>query len=91
MSTKLQAPSLSLPTSVADYLGSSVFNSELLRIDPTKMEPGATHGTVASVVSDEFRVYTAKEFPGMRASTALLKALRRQGMNVGVKKGSEAR
>ena len=27
----------------------------------------------------------------MRASSALLKALRRQGLNVGVKKGSEAR
>lgn len=30
-------------------------------------------------------------FSGMRASSALLKALRRQGLNVGVKKGSEAR
>ena len=36
-------------------------------------------------------MYTAKDFPGMRASSALLKALRRQGLNVGVKKGSEAR
>jgi hypothetical protein len=35
-------------------------------------------------------VFTAKEFPGMRASSALLKALRKQGLNVAVKKGREA-
>ena len=55
------------------------------------MQQGATHGTVASIVTDVFSVFTAKDFPGMRASSSLLKALRRQGLNVGVKKGSEAR
>lgn len=64
---------------------------KLLRIDPTNMQQGATHGTVASIVTDVFDVFTAKDFPGMKASSALLKALRRQGLNVGVKKGSEAR
>ena len=64
---------------------------KLLRVDPTNMVPGAIHGSVASIVTDVFSVYTAKDFPGMRASSALLKALRRQGLNVGVKKGSEAR
>lgn len=64
---------------------------KLLRIDPYNMQQGAIHGTVASIITDVFNVYTAKDFPGMRASSALLKALRRQGLNVGVKKGSEAR
>lgn len=64
---------------------------KLLRVDPTMMMPGAVHGTVASIVTDIFSVYSAKDFPGMRASSALLKSLRRQGLNVGVKKGSEAR
>lgn len=64
---------------------------KLLRIDPFNMQQGAVHGTVASIITEVFSVYTAKDFPGMRASSALLKALRRQGLNVGVKKGSEAR
>jgi hypothetical protein len=64
---------------------------KLLRIDPFNMQQGAIHGTVASIITDVFSVFTAKDFPGMRASSALLKALRRQGLNVGVKKGSEAR
>lgn len=64
---------------------------KLLRVDPQNMTPGAVHGTVSSIKTDVFSVFTAKDFPGMRASSALLKALRRQGLNVGVKKGSEAR
>jgi hypothetical protein len=64
---------------------------KLLRVDPSNMQQGAIHATVASVITDVFSVFTAKDFPGMRASSALLKALRRQGLNVGVKKGSEAR
>lgn len=64
---------------------------KLLRIDPYNMQQGTIHGTVASIITEVFSVYTAKDFPGMRASSALLKALRRQGLNVGVKKGSEAR
>jgi hypothetical protein len=64
---------------------------KLLRVDPTMMIPGAIHASVGSIVTDIFSVFTAKDFPGMRASSMLLKALRRQGLNVGVKKGSEAR
>lgn len=62
---------------------------KLIRVEPTNMTLGAA--SVASVVTDVFHVYTAKDFPGMRASSDLLKSLRRQGLNVGVKKGSEAR
>ncbi|KAK3671934.1 hypothetical protein LTR78_008109 [Recurvomyces mirabilis] len=64
---------------------------KLIRIDPTNMFPGQSSPAVANIMSDVFAVFTAKDFPGMRASSALLKALRRQGLNVGVKKGSEAR
>ena len=64
---------------------------KLLRVDPTNTTPGSISGSVASITTEVFSVYTAKDFPGMRASSALLKALRRQGLNVGVKKGSEAR
>lgn len=64
---------------------------KLLRVDPTNTTPGSISGSVAGITTEVFSVYTAKDFPGMRASSALLKALRRQGLNVGVKKGSEAR
>ncbi|KAK5118415.1 hypothetical protein LTR62_002929 [Meristemomyces frigidus] len=64
---------------------------KLIRIDPANMRPGQSSPVVANIMSDIFAVFTAKDFPGMRASSALLKALRRQGLNVGVKKGSEAR
>ena len=64
---------------------------KLMRIDPTMMQPGMSSPSVASITTDIFSVFTAKDFPGMRASSALLKSLRRQGWNVGVKKGSAAR
>ncbi|KAF2862349.1 hypothetical protein K470DRAFT_201940, partial [Piedraia hortae CBS 480.64] len=59
---------------------------KLLRIDPSHMMPGVSSPSVAGITTDPFHVFTAKDFPGMRASSALLKALRRQGLNVGVKK-----
>ncbi|TKA46905.1 hypothetical protein B0A54_03861 [Friedmanniomyces endolithicus] len=55
------------------------------------MKVGMQSPTVVGALTDVFTVFTAKDFPGMRASSALLKALRRQGLSVGVKKGSEAR
>lgn len=63
----------------------------LMRVDPTQLLPGMRQPCVASIGSDPFTVYTAKDFPGMRASTRLLTALREQGLNVGLKKGTEAR
>lgn len=64
---------------------------KLIRIDPRMMIEGTKHPTVASVTTNIFDVYPAKDFPGMRQSSDLLKALRRQGLNVSVKKGSDAR
>ncbi|KAJ8604991.1 hypothetical protein MRB53_041588 [Persea americana] len=64
---------------------------ELLRINLQSPTLGTVHGTVATIYSDPFTTYPAKDFPGMQASTPLLRAFRRQGLNVGIKKGSEAR
>jgi hypothetical protein len=61
----------------------------LMRVEPREMEPGAIFPCVANCITDVFNVYTAKDFPGMMASSVLLKALRTQGVIVGVKKGSE--
>lgn len=44
---------------------------------------------VAGVMSDVFKVYNAKDFPGMKASTSLTKALKRQGCLISIKKGKE--
>ncbi|KAK1073132.1 hypothetical protein LTR12_010177 [Friedmanniomyces endolithicus] len=63
----------------------------LIRIQHSAMKVGMQSPTVVGALTDVFAVFTAKDFPGMRASSALLKALRRQGLSVGVKKGSEAR
>jgi hypothetical protein len=61
----------------------------LMRVEPREMGPGTIFPCVANCITDVFNVYTAKDFPGMMASSVLLKALRTQGVIVGVKKGSE--
>ncbi|KAF2156718.1 hypothetical protein K461DRAFT_289103 [Myriangium duriaei CBS 260.36] len=62
----------------------------LLKVDPSDISRKNKNFILAAIESDPFEVFTAKEFPGMRASSALLRALRAQGLNVGVKKGSES-
>lgn len=52
--------------------------------------PGAKSPVKAEVLSDVFQAFNAKEFPGMSESTALAKALKRQGCNIPPKKGNEA-
>lgn len=64
---------------------------KLIRIDSTNLGTGSQHAMDASVITEIFKVYTAKDFPGMQASSSLLKALRDQGLGVGIKKGSDAR
>lgn len=45
-------------------------------------------GSIAGIVdSDVFEVFSARDFPGMRASTVLTKELKKQGATVSVKKG----
>ena len=66
------------------------FLFRLIVVDPVHMINGGTTKIQTQIYSDPFEVYSAKEFPGMRASSGLLKTLRKQGLNVAVKKGREA-
>jgi hypothetical protein len=61
----------------------------LMRIDPMQMQVGDVSPILTDVLSDVFTVYTAKDFPGMRPSSALTRALKLQGCNIQVKKGNE--
>jgi hypothetical protein len=61
----------------------------LMRIDPEKLHVGGYSPILTEVLSDVFTVYTAKDFPGMRPSSALTRALKLQGCNIQVKKGNE--
>ena len=61
----------------------------LMRIDPMNLYVGGFSPIVTDVLSDVFTVYTAKDFPGMRPSSALTRALKLQGCNIQVKKGNE--
>lgn len=49
---------------------------------------GGRTEVVSSVTSDVFQVFSAKDFPGMRASTGLTRGLKRLGAGVSVKKGN---
>lgn len=61
----------------------------LMRLEPSDLQPDGYTPIITTTLSDVFTVYTAKEFPGMRASTDLTKALKRQGCAISVKKGNE--
>ncbi|KAI9826407.1 MAG: hypothetical protein M1832_000324 [Thelocarpon impressellum] len=61
----------------------------LMRIDAAGREPGRLTPILTEATSEPFTVFTAKDFPGMRASTELTKALKRQGCAISVKKGNE--
>ncbi|EON68377.1 hypothetical protein W97_07635 [Coniosporium apollinis CBS 100218] len=61
----------------------------LMRIDPLNLHVGGFTPILAEVLSDVFTVYTAKDFPGMRSSSALTRALKLQGCNIQVKKGND--
>ncbi|KAF2456586.1 velvet factor-domain-containing protein [Lineolata rhizophorae] len=61
----------------------------LMRIDPTNLHVGGYSPILTEALSDVFTVYTAKDFPGMRPSSALTRALKLQGCNIQVKKGNE--
>ena len=63
----------------------------MMRVNVESMLTGGTAGIVAIVDSDTFEVFSAKDFPGMRASTSLTKALKRQGAAISVKKGNEGK
>lgn len=49
---------------------------------------GGRTAVVSSVTSEIFQVFSAKDFPGMRASTGLTRGLKKLGAGVSVKKGN---
>ena len=62
---------------------------QIMKVIPELMVVGSRTNIIRSVESDVFEVYSAKDFPGMRASTTLTRDLKRQGAAVSVKKGNE--
>lgn len=60
----------------------------LVVLDPNSV-PGSRTPVCAVAMSEVFTVYNAKDFPGMRASTALTKRLKEQGCLISIKKGNE--
>lgn len=62
---------------------------QIMKVIPEQMIVGSSTNVIRSVESEIFEVYSAKDFPGMRASTALTRDLKRQGAAVSVKKGNE--
>lgn len=69
--------------------GSFRLKFSLVILDPMGMRPGGSSPIVASVMSEVFTVYNAKDFPGMQASTALTKRLKEQGCLISIKKGND--
>ncbi|KAH8153110.1 uncharacterized protein LAJ45_02697 [Morchella importuna] len=61
----------------------------LMRLEPSDLRPEGYTPIITEAMSEVFTVYTAKEFPGMRPSTELTKALKLQGCAISVKKGNE--
>jgi len=63
----------------------------LMKIDIENLPIGGTLPILGTLESDVFEVFSAKDFPGTRPSTALTKALKNQGSSVSVKKGYDAK
>lgn len=63
----------------------------LMKVNVEMTPTGGQSSIVGAVESDVFEVFSAKDFPGMRASTTLTKELKLQGAAVSVKKGNEAK
>ena len=61
----------------------------LMRLEPSELQSDGCTPIITETMSEPFTVYTAKGFPGMRPSTALTKALKKQGYAISVKKGNE--
>jgi len=61
----------------------------LVVLDPFRMRPGERAPFQATIITEVFQVYAAKDFPGMRSSTELTKRLKEQGCLISVKKGIE--
>jgi hypothetical protein len=68
--------------------GTYCLKFELVVLGPWRRETRSNLPVVATVKSNMFTVYNAKDFQGMRPSTELTRCLRAQGCLIPVKKGS---
>ncbi|KAJ3454306.1 hypothetical protein MRS44_018200 [Fusarium solani] len=68
--------------------GSLRLKFSLVKVDTVQTAEVKHFPVLAVVVSNVFTVYTAKDFPGMEASTRLTKCLREQGCTIPIKKGN---
>ncbi|EXK41732.1 hypothetical protein FOMG_05017 [Fusarium oxysporum f. sp. melonis 26406] len=69
--------------------GSFRLHFALVKIDPIRAKEVKRFPTLVDDKSDVFTVYTAKDFPGMQASTKLTKRLKEQGCIISIKKGND--
>ena len=60
-----------------------------MKMGPQMLHAGGEAPVLRSVETANFEVFSAKDFPGMTASTSLIRELKRQGASVSVKKGNE--
>ena len=63
----------------------------MLPVQVQAVQAGGRIEAVTTVDSDVFEVFSAKDFPGMSASSELIRELKRQGASVPVKKGNESK
>ncbi|KAJ3530860.1 hypothetical protein NM208_g9133 [Fusarium decemcellulare] len=69
--------------------GSFRLKFSLVKIDPARAKELRHFPVLVETKSDVFTVYTAKDFPGMQASTRLTKRLKEQGCIISIKKGND--
>lgn len=69
--------------------GSFRLKFTLMMIDPSRAGPVRHFPILADIKSEPFKVYSAKEFPGMVASSELAKRLKEQGCIISIKKGND--
>jgi hypothetical protein len=69
--------------------GSFRLKFSLTEIDPAPATEARRFPVLAEDNSDIFTVYTPNDFPGMQASTELVKRLKEQGCLIPIKKGNK--
>ncbi|KAL3588635.1 hypothetical protein FPOAC2_10794 [Fusarium poae] len=69
--------------------GSFRLKFSMVKVNPVLAAEVKRFPNLASVQSEVFTVYTAKDFPGMQASTKLTRRLKEQGCLISIKKGND--
>ncbi|KAM0253564.1 hypothetical protein ACHAQJ_007236 [Trichoderma viride] len=69
--------------------GSFRLKFTLMMIDPSRAGSVRHFPILTEIKSEPFKVFSAKEFPGMVASSSLAKRLKEQGCIISIKKGND--